>query len=134
MERVVNWYKKYSYFIANTKAYYIDGSNKITRVEYDHIYDILNNYDLHDDIQSQFEGMFGEKINWEKDSETVTEFVKDFMLEHHIFNVVVDIKDKQVYVRPNLGEKPSYSQIKALSDWAIENGWNEDIKIDVVIA
>jgi len=89
---------------------------------------------LTDSIESNFEETFGEKLDWDKDNDTATEYVKDYMLEHRIFNIVVDVKDKRVYVRPNLGEKPSSSQLKTISDWAIKNGWNEEIIIDVVVA
>jgi len=131
-----NWYKKIhrkSYFVADALAYIIDKYNKITKVDA-HISSIIDIYNLHDKIESDFKNIFGEDLDWDKDWDTVVEFVKDLMQEKGIFSIVVDLKSKQVFVRPRLGEKPSSSQIKELSDWAIEHGWKEDIIIDVVVA
>ena len=129
----MSWYKK-SYFIDNAKAYIIDGDNNIIEAGYAHITFIIEHYDLTTGIIERFSEEFGEEIDWERDDDVITEYVKDFMLDEHIYNVVVDTKNKQVYVRPNLGTKPSPSQMHALSDWAIENGLNENIIVDVVCA
>jgi hypothetical protein len=38
-------------------------------------------------------------------------------------------------VRPHEnGDKPSRKQLKELSDWAIENGYSEEIKIDWAVS
>ena len=102
---------KIAYFIDNARAYIIDGDNAIIQVPV-HIDGIIDKYDLTDDIESDFSNSFGEKLDWDNDWYFVVDYVKDFMLDHHIFCVVEDIKGKQIYVRPNLGEKPSSSQIQ----------------------
>jgi len=121
------------YRIQNAEAYIIDKYNTITKVN-THIMGIIDLYNLENDILSTFKTQFGEQLDWDKDWDDVVEFVKDFMQTENIFNVIVDIENKQVYVRPRLSETPSYKQMKELSDWAIEHNWNEEIIIDVVAA
>ena len=124
---------KIAYIVDFAKAYIIDRNNNIEEVE-THIEGVMDKYKLYDGIADNFRNDFGEDIDWSKDYDTVIEYVKDFMLDEKIFCVVVDLGDKQVYVRPNLGARPSESQMKALSDWAIERDYKENIIVDVVVA
>ena len=56
------------------------------------------------------------------------------MIEHEIYCIIVDKVDNMVYIRPTNNIFPSYSQKREVSDWAIENGYNEEIIIDMVYA
>lgn len=126
------------YFINSAKPFLLLQDGKLLSVkDTDHLSAVVEYYDeLYDDIMIQFQSTFGEKLNFSEysDVEYYNECIKDFMKENNIFPVIVDLNDKRVYVRPVLGKKPSTKQLKDLKDWAIENGFDSDIKIDTVFA
>lgn len=124
---------KISRFIDLGQAYIIDGNNKITQVE-THTQGIIELYNLEKEIRNNFKRDFGVKLDWGNDWNTVIQYVEDFMMQNEIFNIVVDLKENQVYVRPNRNVKPSSIQMKEISDWAIEHGWKENVIIDFVVA
>jgi hypothetical protein len=126
---------KISYYLDSADGYIIDEKNNVVSCDGDtHINFIISHYDLSDDLEKVFRDNFGQELSWDKDWETITEYVEDFMIEKEIFPVIVDWKNSQVYVRPVGKITPSKRKIKELSDWAIETGRNEEIIVDYVTA
>lgn len=54
------------YFIDNAKAYYMTDDGQIHNVELDHMTQIIEDFDLNDDIVSFWNNQFGEDPDWDK--------------------------------------------------------------------
>ena len=126
---------KLAYFIRNAEAYFIDGDNHIYKCEdFTHFDSIKNTYGLEEKMKKAFKELYHKPIDWDRDNSWVHDYITDFMEENKIFCIIVDRNTSQVYIRPTESLRPSESQIKEVSDWAIINGYDEDIVIDQVYA
>lgn len=116
------FYENYSvlneYFIDNAKAYYMTEDGIIHNVDTDHINQIIEDFDLNDDIVSFWNTQFGEDPDWDKDWEWIADWVKDFKDDNHILFIVFDIANKIVYVRGHKND-PTPIQREKLIDFCI---------------
>ena len=151
MYMILNWYKKAKiinklsqakgyFFLDNAIPYLIDDQCKIIQVQ-DHLSGVMEEYDISIDQIAEDLGINQEDPEESLDQfdsndyeSTIAPWIKQFACDNNIFFVVVDNKNKQVYVRPNEDENPSRKQLKELSDWAIEQGYSEKIIIDYAVA
>jgi hypothetical protein len=112
---------------------------KTAQLAYDGSYDvagyILDNHGVHSTNGFTHKQWISEKFNLTRRQENAFSDFKrkiQFLKEHSIYEVVMDRKNKKIYIRHYQGAMPlpSYSQMKMLKDWAIENGYDENILFD----
>ena len=117
--------------VPDAKGYYIDVFGNITYAPTSHYEQIIDDYDLEPEMNSEFESMFGEPLNLNNDHDVdwTNEFVSEFMVNSKIFAIVYDIKNKIVYVRASqkdLNEK----QRESIVNFCIKN--NSELEYDTM--
>ena len=87
------------YFVQNAKAYYITNDSKLHPVEYTHIQQIIDDFNLEDEIRDDFTGLYDTVFDWDEDGEFVIDFMKDYKQSHNIHFIVVDLSERILHVR-----------------------------------
>lgn len=127
---------KESYFMNNAIAYIFIEPNEWHKVINSHIDDLVDLHDLDilSDYQEEFDDAELGDSGWD---EYESEWIIDYKHDEKIWFIVVDLDDKQVYVRPNYlnGNRygPSSKASKEIKDWAIEHGYDPKFKVDIRI-
>jgi hypothetical protein len=106
------------YFIDNAKAYYMTSDGVIHDVHTDHLSQVIEDFDLEDDITSFWNAQFGEDPDWDKDWEWISDWMIDYKVENNLLFIVFDITNKIVYVRGSKND-PNPIQREKLIEFCI---------------
>ena len=87
------------YFVEHSRPYYMTNDGVLHNVSSDHITQIMDDYDLYNNVEAYWHENFDEDPDYDKDWDDICDYIKDYVIHSQIIFIVFDIMNKIVYVR-----------------------------------